>query len=413
MPTFREHLLTALRRHTTPPRVRAKGECEDPRGRSCTLCHAVRWGYDDERGAREEAVRSFWGEIGGDPGALRPLVPSPLGRRYRTVTKRKLFLSRKGGALGLLAPDEEGELHPIPVIDCAIEPESHAAVYALAGELLKKPYAAALLDALRYVVVRGGGAEQMVILNVRSIDAAIGKSAATLSRTLARSLPGVAALFLYEDTTDGRYYLGTRNPRQRPAIRKIFGRDQLLETIDGRRFLFPPLAFSQINQSLVGAMVQEARALLSGTGAGHLEDLYCGYGVFALCLAPEFRSVTGVDVSRMSVEAARSNAVRQKTPHAGFLQADLTGESLSRILKARSDGSVVILDPPRNATAPGVIEAVARTAPRRVLHLFCAVDLMRGELDRWKACGYSTVSATPFDMFPGTDGVEMMAMLQR
>jgi len=413
MHPFRDHLRTALSSRGTPPPLRSGRTCEGLDGRPCRLCHAARWSYDDERQARDTALRSFWREHGGDDTLLTPLVPSPPGRRYRTVTKRKVFTRRNAPFLALLAPDEDGEFAPLAVLDCAIEPASHTAVYARVGELLVKPYARALAETLRYVVVRGGGAEQTVILNVRAIDGPAAKAASTMSKTLARSLPGLAAMFLYEDTTDGRYYLGTRSPQARPVVRKIFGRDQLLEIIEGRRFLFSPLAFSQINQALFGAMVVEARSRLAGAGAQHLVDLYCGYGPFALCLADGFRRVTGVDVSRASVEAARANAERQTVAHAGFLQADLTGESLGRLLREDGGGTAVILDPPRTGTAPGVIEAVARIRPLRVVHCFCAVDLAPAELQRWEACGYRPTAVVPFDMFPGTDSVELMAVLQR
>jgi hypothetical protein len=42
--------------------------------------------------------------------------------------------------------------------------------------------------------------------------------------------------------------------------------------------------------------------------------------------------------------------------------------------------------------------------------LFCRIDLMPAELERWRSTGYRLAEAVPFDMFPGTDEIEVMAL---
>jgi tRNA/tmRNA/rRNA uracil-C5-methylase (TrmA/RlmC/RlmD family) len=50
--------------------------------------------------------------------------------------------------------------------------------------------------------------------------------------------------------------------------------------------------------------------------------------------------------------------------------------------------------------------------PGTILHLFCNIDLLPGEITRWKGGGYRVVRGVPFDMFPGTPEVELMVLLK-
>ncbi|MBP1679083.1 MAG: tRNA (uracil-5-)-methyltransferase family protein, partial [Bacteroidetes bacterium] len=62
-------------------------------------------------------------------------------------------------------------------------------------------------------------------------------------------------------------------------------------------------------------------------------------------------------------------------------------------------------------TAPGVIEGIAAKKPARVVHIFCNIDGIAGELQRWAARGYAAQRAIPYDLFPGTASVEIMILL--
>jgi tRNA/tmRNA/rRNA uracil-C5-methylase (TrmA/RlmC/RlmD family) len=71
----------------------------------------------------------------------------------------------------------------------------------------------------------------------------------------------------------------------------------------------------------------------------------------------------------------------------------------------------MLLDPPRSGTAPGVLEVLAGRLPRRVVHVFCNMEILPEELQRWKKAGYRPERAIPLDMFPGTPELEMMVLL--
>jgi tRNA/tmRNA/rRNA uracil-C5-methylase (TrmA/RlmC/RlmD family) len=368
--------------------------------------------YANEFAAKARAATAFWNSLG-TPAPCAPLVRSPRGRQYRTVSKRKAFRIRGGLRLGFVGPADHPPPGGIAVETCAIEPSGHAPVYRVIEEVLLEPLSAPLRETLLYAVIKGNYREQTVILNVGKIAPAIVRTANTLSKALTKRLGNViAGVFLFEGDPDGRYYLTAKEKSKVAEARKLFGKNELFVRVDGRSFLYPPLSFSQVNESLLDLFVAGARELLSPVHTQMLYDLYCGYGLFALCLAPAVRAVLGVEAAHQSTAAATANARRQHVANARFVRAVINEYTIGNLLQKSPPQSLVLLDPPRGGTSAGVIEAIAERRPTRVLHIFCDMDILPGELQRWGRTGYAPTRAVPFDMFPGTADLEMMVLME-
>ena len=409
MDSFRSLFADALGKAPVAPPPDSAGFCRSISSRLCTLCHASVTAYDLEVPARNRALQEFWRLL--QPGPpLQPLIRSPQGRHYRTTTKSKLQMLRGTPVLSLIDSREGGGSRAMDVVRCAIEPESHARVYTHVAGFIAKPPAFLLTDALRYVVIRGNERELTIILTVQEITSQIVHITNTLSKGLTRACPEVRGVLLFEDDTNGRYYLGSRTPSKKRAVRKIFGTTDVYQRFGGRSFLFSSLAFSQVNASLVDTLIGTAGRLLRVEGDSILFDLYCGYGLFTLTLGAHAGTAVGIERSPEAVLAAKANALRNGIGNVRFVRCDITAETLEPLLSRATPGALFLLDPARGGTAPGVIEAVAATRPGRVVHLFCRIDLMPAELERWRSAGYRLAEAVPFDMFPGTDEVEVMAL---
>jgi 23S rRNA (uracil1939-C5)-methyltransferase len=91
---------------------------------------------------------------------------------------------------------------------------------------------------------------------------------------------------------------------------------------------------------------------------------------------------------------------------------DLTEGRIGDLLRGLKAYDRLLLDPPRNGAAPGVLEAAAAHRPQRVVHIVCTIDLLPAELRRWKDTGYQVVKAIPLDMFPGTSAIETLVALR-
>ncbi len=403
---FEDLLAPVLRAEA--PRPLPPGECQSASGQRCILCAASAVTYDRETTAKQAALRRFWTEIG-TPAPLEPLIRSPLGRGYRTVTKRKVFHSGDRVRIGLIDPTGRGNGRFDPLV-CAIEPREHADIYAAVRQELAQRRTGPLADELSYVIVKGSYSERTVLLNVRSILPGIVQAANALSRRISKTCRGIRGVFLYEGGVDDGYYQGTRGSQR---LRKIYGAAGTKLTVAGTSFSYGPLSFSQINHSILELLVTTAGTLLQPSPDATLFDLYCGFGFFALSLGTRYRRAVGVERSATAVDEARRNAAHQRVGTTSFLRNDITPEALGKILGDLRPTDHVLLDPPRGGTASGVIETIAARRPARVLHIFCAIDLVPPDLRRWEAGGYRLSRAVPMDLFPGTPDIEMLLLFER
>lgn len=416
MKTLPEILATAY--SNVPIRPLEVGECQTIHKKRCMLCFSGRIDYGTEIQRKQKAIDEYWSQLT-LPIRLEPLISSPAGRHYRSVSKRKAFLNNKVFSLGLIGVDDGSSKNFSMNIDrCVIEPQIHNAVYRTVQEYLQRKENFSIAEEFNYVIVKGSDAEAIVIFNMNHFSSSNRKEVNYLSKYLSASVPNISGIFVYMDEERSRYYLSS-TPRQgdkthaRPLV-KIFGKDRLFHKVHTTKFLYSPLSFTQTNHSILDRFTSAAGDLLELTPGDTLYDLYCGYGLFSLRLSPSVGSTIGIEVSRSSVNDANENIRINKITNAKFIAADITPETLQRLFGKNSGRSVkIILDPPRSGTAEGVIEAIADNNPERVIHIFCNPDIVGRELQRWKDCGYAPLKAQPFDMFPGTGEIEIMVYLSR
>jgi tRNA/tmRNA/rRNA uracil-C5-methylase (TrmA/RlmC/RlmD family) len=79
----------------------------------------------------------------------------------------------------------------------------------------------------------------------------------------------------------------------------------------------------------------------------------------------------------------------------------------------KNESEIQLLDPPRQGTDPGVILALAKRCPKRVVHVFCGTDVIPKELTVWNSKGYKIKKIQPLDLFPGTSHIETMVLLEK
>lgn len=419
MKTLAEFLTASASKH--PNRRLIAGECQTSFDKRCTICFSSFIDYPTELQGKQGAVEAFWDSL--DTGIrCAPMVQSPEGRRYRTVSKRKAFIIGKRFFLGLIGVDDESaRSYPMDVRECVIEPASHAHIYAVIQDQLQRKEQSTLVKEFNYVIVKGDDREAVVIFNMNHFSSSNRREVNALSKSLTFKAKNVTGVYVFVDEERSKYYLsGTprKGAQSNPKpMTKVFGTEKLLHTVGTSKFLYSPLSFTQTNHSIVPAFVEQARTLLALNKDDSLFDLYCGYGLFSLTLAPQVKHVTGVELSRSSISDAIDNAKRNKLTNVRFHAADISADTLPKFFQRSPDmrtgaAPKFLIDPPRNGTSEDVIEFLAEQQPQKVLHIFCNADIIGKELKRWDRAGYRPVTAVPFDMFPGTAEAEIMVLLE-
>jgi tRNA/tmRNA/rRNA uracil-C5-methylase (TrmA/RlmC/RlmD family) len=363
--------------------------------------------YPAEVKAKEEGLRLFWRHHR-LPGRPEPFIGSPLPRGYRTTSKRRTVL--KGSILYLLFGDAGVKDQNKPFIESPLEPAADGRLFRFLQKKLSEPPYRLAAGHLNYLIIRGSLASRAVIFNVDALSGPLVRKLKLLAGHLQKLPEPAAAAFVYHDPTRSDYYLEARRPGGL-GFKKFFGPDQLTAVFAACRYRFHPTSFSQVNEAMVEPMLQQTGDLLAPDPGGRLLDLYCGYGLFSLFLAPRYREVLGIDAGGLSIRAAAANAkLNPGGRRTRFKARRITAELIAE-LPPPGGPETVLLDPPRQGPQPGVIGALCRRRPQQVLHIFCGVDQIPVSLKEWRAGGYRVARIVPLDMFPGSANLEVLVLL--
>ncbi len=176
----------------------------------------------------------------------------------------------------------------------------------------------------------------------------------------------------------------------------------------------PPDSFFQNNFFLLPKLVEVVRDLLQQSGSRHLADVYCGVGFFSIELAALVDSFVGVELDQPAIRAARCNASRRGIRNGEFVAGaaeDLLAELLGRT-NART--TTVLLDPPRKGCHAGLLEVLRNAPPAQIIYVSCHPATMARDLNILCAQSVFELSRlVPFDMFPQTSHVEVVADVRR
>ncbi len=365
--------------------------------------------YTEEYKLKNAALKLFWhgNRLPGNPGKL---IAARQPRAYRTNSKRRA--EYRNNRFYLIHPGmrEAGTR----IVLSPLEPAIHSNIYKALDRLFsarENSYAARLLN---FVILRGTD-RIALILNVSKLDGTMVRILRRMVETLRNDIPELFSAFLYLDETKSKYYLESKRPEKGVGFKKLFGPAFLDTTLpDGNRLLYPPTAFSQVNETMIPEFLTRIRELLNPEKQTRLIDLYCGYGLIALSMAPEVNSVVGMEIDGPAVDAAEANAKHlYPGKNIRFLRGEIGPAVLKHKLPKPEENELIVLDPPRSGTANGVISELVKRGAERVLHIFCGIDTIPDAVAQWTAKNYSIADVRALDLFPGTPNLEIMVLLKK
>ncbi len=189
----------------------------------------------------------------------------------------------------------------------------------------------------------------------------------------------------------------------------------------------PPRSFFQTNTPVAAALYRQAtewadkaiepvetadpRALISTGGRHRIVDLYCGVGGFGLALAAPGCEVVGVETSEEAIEAANSIAASHG------LNARFTAGDAREWLPDPASGTasrpadLVVVNPPRRGLGPELCATLDASGVPTIIYSSCNPDTLARDLALMPA--YRVLEARLFDMFPETEHLEVMILLER
>ncbi|MDX1555520.1 MAG: 23S rRNA (uracil(1939)-C(5))-methyltransferase RlmD, partial [Xanthomonadales bacterium] len=175
---------------------------------------------------------------------------------------------------------------------------------------------------------------------------------------------------------------------------------------------FQPADFVQVNAEINRKMVDRVLDLMALTRNDRVLDLFCGLGNFTLPMARYAGEVVGVEGDAGLVERAMENAAGNDVENARYHRADLKQAPGEAAWLAQPYDKVLV-DPPRSG-AEEMLPHISATGARRLVYVACnPVSLARDAAILKNDFGFSLEGAGIIDMFPHTDHVESVAILER
>ena len=188
---------------------------------------------------------------------------------------------------------------------------------------------------------------------------------------------------------------------------------QIRRVIKGKEFLVPFDGFFQNNLSLTDAMVDEVCRMAQSGQLNNVIDAYCGCGLFTIFLAPLAKQIYGIELDQKAVKFAQLNAEKENIGNATFVCGDAGEELLKgKLFTPFRAVDLLILDPPRIGCGNSVMRAIDRLQPDRIIYVSCDPVTQARDVVLLKESGYRLLSLQPFDMFPQTQHIEVIALLE-
>ena len=369
----------------------------------CGGCQLSHMAYADQLRVKQQTVEKLLKGI--CPVAPIRGMEDPF--HYRNKVHAVLAADKQGKPYaGVYAA---GSHRVIPVKDCLIEDErASRIIQTIVGMMARhniRPYNEDTRQGyLRHILIRTGQAtgEIMVVLVAASLEFPGKKHFMAELRQLH---PEITTLILNRNDKRTSMVLGQRE-------KVVFGPGYLEDVLCGKRFRISPQSFYQVNARQTEVLYRTAIEFMGLTGKETLLDAYCGTGTIGLCAAEGARKLIGVELNADAVRDAIENARRNGVRNATFTCGD-AGQFMTRMAAQGRVPDVVCMDPPRAGSDAPFLKALTTLMPPRIVYVSCNPETLARDLKVLVKGGYRAVQAVPVDMFPCTEHVETVVVLDR
>lgn len=195
-------------------------------------------------------------------------------------------------------------------------------------------------------------------------------------------------------------------------IEVFYGQDHIIEEMEDLHFKVGPKSFYQTNTEQAYELYKVAREFAGLTGNELVYDLYTGTGTIAQFVSKKARQVIGIEYVPEAIEDAKVNAEFNQITNCLFYAGDMKKVLDHAFVAEHGRPDVIITDPPRAGMDEDVVDVILAAEPNRIVYVSCnpatqARDLALLDIK------YRVVKVQPVDMFPHTQHVENVVLLEK
>jgi 23S rRNA (uracil1939-C5)-methyltransferase len=190
------------------------------------------------------------------------------------------------------------------------------------------------------------------------------------------------------------------------------GAAYITEEMEGLKFKIGPKSFYQTNPEQAFELYRIVRQLADLTNDELVYDLYTGTGTIAQFLARNCKRVIGIESVEEAITHAKENASMNLINNVEFFAGDMKEMMTYSFFEEHGFPAVIITDPPRSGMHPEVVKTINSSGAKRVVYVSCNVATQARDLMLMNQ-HYRFKQAIPVDMFPHTDHVENVVLLEK
>ena len=191
----------------------------------------------------------------------------------------------------------------------------------------------------------------------------------------------------------------------------LYGNGYIEDKLGEYTFKISPMSFYQVNPVQAEILYTTAINQANLDKNDILFDLYCGIGTIGIFASKYVNKVYGIEIVPQAIEDAKENAKINDVKNIEFICGDVDVAFDELINKEKIVPSAIIVDPPRKGLDNKTVENIAKIQPAKLVYISCNPATMVRDLAKLEEI-YNIKTIQPVDMFPWTNGVESITILE-
>lgn len=391
---------------------------------TCGGCKWQHMSYDAQLQFKQKTVESALSRLAGlDVSGMFPIIPSPADKYYRN--KLEFTFSNKRwlndgenrtdevldmDALGFHIPGRFDKI--LDVHHCYLQADPSNELRNSIREYAKK-HNISFYDlknhagALRNLIIRTSSTGELMAIVVFAYPT--DDEIKGLMTFIDQKFPQITSLLYIvnqkkNDTIFDQEVMAWRGPE--------FIYEEMTDA-NGKtvRYRIGPKSFYQTNSVQAAKLYEVTRDFADFKGDELVYDLYTGAGTIANFIASQVKEVVGVEYVPSAIEDAKINSQINQITNTKFYAGDMKDVLNADFVARHGKPDVIITDPPRAGMHGDVVARLMEIEAKKIVYVSCNPATQARDLAILKE-KYNVVKIQPVDMFPHTQHVENVVLLE-
>lgn len=256
---------------------------------------------------------------------------------------------------------------------------------------------------LRHIVIKVGKYTNQVMCILVVNDSKFNQEQ-ELVKLLCEKYPEIKTIVKNINNKNTNVILGKENIN-------LYGNGYIEDKLGEYTFKISPMSFYQVNPVQAEILYTTAINQANLDKNDILFDLYCGIGTIGISASKYVNKVYGIEIVPQAIEDAKENAKINDVKNIEFICGDVEVAFDELINKEKIVPSAIIVDPPRKGLDNKTVENIAKIKPAKLVYISCNPATMVRDLAKLEEI-YNIKTIQPVDMFPWTNGVESITILE-